>query len=76
MLSVKRINEIIEQVKKAIAALTQEISVLKEYKVCLVADTVTGKIDIRRIKNPDYEYIAEEIGTENNNQTEGEADEK
>lgn len=57
--AVARINEIIEQVKKAIAVLTDEISVLREYRVCLVADVVTGKVDVRGIEIPEYEYVAD-----------------
>ena len=57
---VSRINEIIDQVKKAIAVLTDEISVLREYRVRLVADTVTGKIDVRSIEIPEYEFVDED----------------
>lgn len=56
--AVERINEIIDQ-EKTIATLTEEISVLREYKVRLVADIVTGKIDVRDIKVPDFEYVQE-----------------
>ena len=54
------INEIIDQVKKAITVLTDEISVLREYRVRLVADTVTGKIDVRGIEIPEYEFVDED----------------
>lgn len=57
--AVARINEIIDQIKKVIAVLTEEISVLREYRVCLIADTVTGKIDVRGIKIPEYEFVEE-----------------
>ena len=57
---VSRINEIIDQVKKAIAVLTDEISVLREYRVRIVADTVTGKIDVRGIEIPEYEFVDED----------------
>lgn len=68
--TVERINEIIDQVKKAIATLTEEISVLREYKVRLVADTVTGKIDVRDIKIPEYEFVRDDIGKESDENTE------
>lgn len=58
--TVARINEIIEQVKKAISVLTDEISVLREYRVRLVADVVTGKIDVRGIEIPEYEFVDED----------------
>lgn len=66
------INEIIDQVKKAIAVLTDEISVLREYRVRLVADTVTGKIDVRGIEIPEYEFVDE--GTDADNEDDGEED--
>lgn len=69
---VSRINEIIDQVKKAIAVLTDEISVLREYRVRLVADTVTGKIDVRSIEIPEYEFVDED--TDAYNEDDGEED--
>ena len=62
---VSRINEIIDQVKKAIAVLTDEISVLREYRVRIVADTVTGKIDVRGIEIPEYEFVDEDNDADN-----------
>lgn len=59
--AVARINEIINQVKKAIAVLADEISVLREYRVRLIADTVTGRIDVRGIEIPEYEFVEETI---------------
>ena len=63
--AVARINEIINQVKKAIAVLADEISVLREYRVRLIADTVTGEIDVRDIEIPEYEYVEETIDDNN-----------
>jgi len=62
--AVARINEIIEQVKKAMAVLTDEISVLREYRVRLVADVVTGKIDVRGIEIPEYEFVDEDADSD------------
>lgn len=64
---VAKINEIIDQVKEAVAVLTDEISVLREYRVCLIADTVTGKIDVRSVEIPEFEFADEDI----NNTAEG-----
>lgn len=58
--AVEHINEIVNQVKKAVATLSEKISVLREYKVRLIADTVTGKIDVRDIEIPEYEFVEEE----------------
>ena len=46
---------------KSIKLLKRQIEVLNTYKISLISDVVTGKIDIRDIKIPDYEYIEEEI---------------
>lgn len=73
--AVARINEIINQVKKAIAVLADEISVLREYRVRLIADTVTGEIDVRDIEIPEYEYVEETID-DNNEDCEGETEEQ
>lgn len=70
------INEIIDQVKKAIAVLTDEISVLREYRVRLVADTVTGKIDVRGIEIPEYEFVDEDTDTGNEDGSEEETEEQ
>ena len=37
---------------------------LEELKTRLIADTVTGKIDVRNIEIPDYEFVGEESQTE------------
>lgn len=73
--AVARINEIINQVKKAIAVLADEISVLREYRVRLIADTVTGEIDVRDIEIPEYEYMEETID-DNNEDCEEETEEQ
>jgi type I restriction enzyme S subunit len=69
--AVERINEIIDQVKKAIATLTKEISILREFKTRLVADTVIGRIDVRGIKIPECEFVEETVDTENDESMEG-----
>ena len=73
---VARINEIIDQVKKAIAVLTDEISVLREYRVRLVADTVTGKIDVRGIEIPEYEFVDENADADNEDDGEEDTEEQ
>ena len=76
--AVLRINEIIEQVNRTIGILKDEISTLKEYRVRLVADAVTGRIDVRNVEIPDYEYIEEtdEMLEDSTDDMEGELDEE
>ena len=44
-----------------IEKLQEEIKALEEYKAKLIADVVTGKIDVRNVEIPDYEF-EEELG--------------
>ena len=48
---------------KLIDTINSEISVLEELKIRLISDVVTGKIDVRDIEIPDYEYVEEETET-------------
>ena len=48
-----------------INAILKEIENLNEFKTRLISDTVTGKIDVRGIKIPEYEYVEEEADEEN-----------
>ena len=45
---------------KVIEKLKAEINALEEYKAKLISDVVTGKIDVRDVKIPEYEFVAEE----------------
>ena len=57
---VAEIDETIHSVKKQIEYVTKSISVLQELKTRLIADTVTGKIDVRNIEIPEYEFVGED----------------
>ena len=48
-----------DKAKKYEDILTREISNLQEFKIRLISDTVTGKIDVRDIEVPDFEYVEE-----------------
>ena len=69
-----------DKAKKYEDSLMQEISTLQEFKVRLISDVVTGKIDIRGIGVPEYEYVEEdgdgESEEENVESVEGEMDEE
>ena len=47
--------------EKVIHNIEARIAALKELKVRLISDVVTGKIDIRGIEVPEYEYVAEDV---------------
>lgn len=48
-----------------IKKLTEEVAVLEEYKNKIIADTVTGKIDVRGIEIPEYEFVDEDTDADN-----------
>ena len=59
-----------------IKKLTEEVAVLEEYKNKIIADTVTGKIDVRGIEIPEYEFVDEYTDTENEGGGEEEIEEQ
>jgi type I restriction enzyme S subunit len=63
-----RLNAVITQIERRIEG-------LEELKLTLIADTVTGKIDVRGIDVPEYEYVEETID-DNNEDCEEETEEQ
>lgn len=57
---VEYIKEMLPRYDAAIDKLTAEVETLEEYKAKLIADVVTGKIDVRDIEIPDYEFVDED----------------
>lgn len=57
-------HKIEEPIDRAIKNLKEIISILEEYKTKLIADVVTGKIDVRGIEIPEYEFVDEDIDDE------------
>ena len=57
---VVHIKTMFSKYDRAIETLMAEIETLEEYKTKLVSDVVTGKIDVRGIEIPEYEYVEEE----------------
>lgn len=58
---VEHIKNTLPTYNNAIEKLTAEVEVLEEYKAKIIADTVTGKIDVRGIEIPEYEFVEETI---------------
>ncbi len=54
-----------------IAIKHEQIQLLQELKVRLISDAVTGKIDVRGIEIPEYEFVEETVDTENDESMEG-----
>lgn len=64
-------KEILEEIDSRLSAIDdiiniekQEIYGLQELKNTLICDVVTGKIDVRGIEIPEYEFIAEEADSD------------
>ena len=64
------INCMLPQYDVAIEKLTVEVETLEEYKTKLIADVVTGKVDVRNVKIPEYEFVDEDVDSD----SEGEND--
>ena len=62
---VKYIKQALPQYDAAIEKLTEEVAVLEEYKNKVIADAVTGKIDVRGIEIPEYEFVDEDADADN-----------
>lgn len=58
---VQYLNQVLPKYDVAIETLTEEVAMLEEYKNKIVADTVTGKIDVRGIEIPEYEFVDEDV---------------
>ncbi len=54
----------LSKIDSTIEAKKTEIDCLREFKTRLISDVVTGKIDVRGIEIPEYEYTAEEADTD------------
>lgn len=70
-IAIVRAIEIEEQrIKTVIDCLKQQIDVLKAFRNRLVSDVVTGKIDVRGIEIPEYDFVRDDIGKESDENTE------
>ena len=63
--TVRAIETVTNSLADAISATEREIGVMQEYQVRLVADVVTGKLDVRRVadRRPDAEVLADDEST-------------
>lgn len=62
---VEHIKKTLPKYDEAIEKIKAEVAVLEEYKAKLIADIVTGKIDVRNVTVPEYEHV-DDIYDDNN----------
>ena len=70
------IDEKVLQIDMATKKYEQIIDDLQVLKTRLISDVVTGKIDVRDIEVPKYEFVDEDTDTENEDDSEEETDEQ
>lgn len=70
------IKETLPRYDVAINKLSAEVETLEEYKAKLIADVVTGKIDVRDIEIPDYEFIDEDADSDSDSDEDAEETEE
>lgn len=59
------LDTVCEKIDVAIVKMEEKITNLQDLKIRFVADAVTGKIDVRGIEIPEYEFVEENVDTEN-----------
>jgi restriction modification system DNA specificity domain protein len=73
---VEFIKESQKKYESAIVVLTKEVDALEEMKTHLISDIVTGKIDIRNIEIPEYEFVDEDVDSDSSSEDESEGAEE
>lgn len=72
---VEAIEPIQEETNNAIENISKQIELLQEMKASLISDIVTGRVDIRDVVIPDFEYVDEEIASNDDESEETEEQE-
>ena len=65
-----------QKTQTAIECLKKQIDLLNDLKTRLISDTVTGKIDVRGIEIPEYEFVDEDTDADNEDGGEEETEEQ
>lgn len=69
---IRYLDEVYAKIDVTIKKMEAKIANLQDLRICLIADTVTGKIDVRGIEIPEYEFVDED--TDADNEDDGEED--
>jgi len=74
-LIVKAVENAGREIRSALGRARREVALLLEYRTRLIADVVTGKLDVRRVQLPEIEAAEEpEPLTEAAEETDGESE--
>lgn len=73
---VRYLDEVCAKIDAAIKKMEEKIANLQDLKIRLVADTVTGKIDVRSIEIPEYEFVDEDADADNEDDGEEDTEEQ
>lgn len=73
---VRYLDEVYAKIDVTIKKVEAKIANLQDLKICLIADTVTGKIDVRGIEIPEYEFVDEDTNADNEDDSEEEIEEQ
>ena len=65
---IRHLDEVCAKIDDTIKKMEEKISNLQELKIRLVADTVTGKIDVRDVEIPDYEFVDEDADSDSDSE--------
>jgi type I restriction enzyme S subunit len=69
---VRHIEKETALIDKTIARTEREIELIQEYRIRLVSDAVTGKIDVRSVEIPDFEPEEADLETQDEEESEDE----
>lgn len=64
------------KIDKQVSDLNRQIELLREINNRIISDVISGKIDVRSIEIPKYEFVDEDTDTENEDDSEEETDEQ
>ena len=70
------LDEVCAKIDAAILKMEEKVSDLQDLKIRLVADIVTGKIDVRGIEIPEYEFVEESTDVDAEDDSEEETEEQ
>ena len=73
---IRYLDEVYAKIDVTIKKMEAKIANLQDLKICLIADTVTGKIDVRGIEIPEYEFVDEDADADNEDDGEEDTEEQ